>query len=251
LNQFIGLVWLLLLLGPLLFLQRRLHFEVQAIFLLLTRRVDLSIILFSILFFPGVLLHEGSHYLMARLLRVPTGRFSIIPKPMPGGKLQLGYVETAKVDWLRDSLVGAAPFLTGALFVAYAGLIQMGLLALYQAYQSGGPSSVTYMLPELVQTPDFWIWFYLVFTISSTMLPSASDRKAWLPIGIIMLILLALLLYAGAGPWLVEDFAPLLNQLLLAIDVVLLISVAVHFLLWLPTWGLRALISKLTKRTVS
>ena len=90
-----GLVWFLLLLGPFLFLQRSLHREVQAFFLLLTRRQDISIVIFSLLFFPGVLLHETSHYLMARLLNVRTGRFSIIPRPLPDGHLQLGYVETA------------------------------------------------------------------------------------------------------------------------------------------------------------
>ena len=61
-----GLMWLLLLLGPLLFLQHHLHREIQAIFLLLTRRAEIAIMLFSLLFLPGVLLHEGSHYLAAR-----------------------------------------------------------------------------------------------------------------------------------------------------------------------------------------
>ena len=51
-----GLWWLLLMLGPLLLIQPRLHLEIQAVFLLLTRRPALSIGLFSLLFFPGVLL---------------------------------------------------------------------------------------------------------------------------------------------------------------------------------------------------
>ena len=59
-----GLWWLLLLLGPLLLLQRSLHREIQVLFLVVTRRPDIAIALFSVLFFPGVLLHEGSHYLV-------------------------------------------------------------------------------------------------------------------------------------------------------------------------------------------
>jgi hypothetical protein len=31
-----------------------------------------------VVFFPGVLLHEGSHFITAKLLQVRTGRFSII-----------------------------------------------------------------------------------------------------------------------------------------------------------------------------
>ena len=68
LNQFWvyldGLGWLLLMLGPLLFAQRWLHREIQILFLLLTRKPVIALGLFSLLFFPGVLLHELSHYLV-------------------------------------------------------------------------------------------------------------------------------------------------------------------------------------------
>ena len=85
--QYRGLLWLILALGPLLILQRLLHREIQLIFLYITRRVDLAMALFSLLFFPGVLLHEGSHFLAARLLGVRTGGFSILPHLLPGGRL--------------------------------------------------------------------------------------------------------------------------------------------------------------------
>ncbi len=89
------LLYLLLLLVPLLYLQRFLQREIQAIFLLITRQPEISMALFSLIFLPGVLLHEISHFLMAHLLGVRTGRFSIIPKKLEGGRIQLGYVETA------------------------------------------------------------------------------------------------------------------------------------------------------------
>ena len=108
-----GLLWLLLLLGPLLILQRGLHREVQAIFLILTRRPDITIVMFSLVFFR-------------------TGRFSLLPRPLEDGRLQLGFVETSSADWLRDALIGAAPLLAGGLFVAYAGLERLGLLTLWQ-----------------------------------------------------------------------------------------------------------------------
>ena len=74
LGQIDGLVWLVVCLAPFLLVQRWLHRDIQAVFLLLTRRPELTIGLFSLLFFPGVLLHETSHFLMAVLLRVRTGR---------------------------------------------------------------------------------------------------------------------------------------------------------------------------------
>ena len=81
-----GFLWLLLMLGPLLILQRSLHREIQSVFLLITRRPEIAIALFSLLFFPGVLLHESSHFLMAKLLNVPTGRVSSQVIEMPKGE---------------------------------------------------------------------------------------------------------------------------------------------------------------------
>ncbi len=238
-----SLLLLLISLGPLLILQRSLHREVQTIFLLLTRRSDLSIALFAILFFPGVLLHESSHYLAAKLLRVRTGRFSIIPRPLPDGRLQMGYVETASSDWLRDTLIGAAPLVAGGLFVAYAGLARLGLSELWQAYAAGGMDAALALLPQITARPDFWVWFYLTLVVSSTMLPSASDRRAWLPLGLTLLALLGASLLAGAGPWLEQNLAPLLGALFLSVAVVFAISAGVHLLLVLPLWALRTFLA--------
>ena len=59
---------------------------------------------------------------MAKLLGVQTGKFSLIPQAQPNGKLRLGYVETASGGFIRDALIGAAPLVTGSLFVAYVAI---------------------------------------------------------------------------------------------------------------------------------
>lgn len=246
-----GLLLLLCFVGPLLLLQRRLHYETQAIFLILTRRSEIAIVLFSLLFLPGVVLHEASHYLMAGVLRVRTGKFSIIPQPLPDGRLRMGYVETEPVDWLRDGLIGAAPLLLGGAFVAYAGLFRLGLLSVWKMWT--GPGSETDVLLALSQVwnqPDFWLWFYLVFAVSSTMLPSSSDRRAWLPLALSLSILLAASLLAGAGPWLLTNLASPLNRAFQALAVVFAISVLTHLLLLLPVWLARRLLSQLFRLRV-
>lgn len=242
-----GFFWLLLLLGPLLLFQRSLHREVQAVLFLLTRRDDITLTLFSIMFLPGVILHEGSHFLIARLLRVRTGKFSLLPRPIGQGRLQLGYVETAKTDWLRDAIIGAAPLLSGGAFVAYAGLTRLELVKLWDQVVQVGPTAI----PEGLARADFWVWFYLVMVVSSTMLPSASDRRAWQPIGLIIISLLIVSLIAGAGPWLMNYLAPPLNQALRAVAVVFAISIAVHIVFLIPIWLLHRFLANLMRMDVA
>ncbi|MBN2549984.1 MAG: hypothetical protein JXB15_12550 [Anaerolineales bacterium] len=246
-----GLVWVILLLGPLLILQRSLHREIQAVFLLLTRRLEIALTLFSLLFLPGVFLHEGSHYLMARLLGVRTGRLSLIPRPMKSGKLQLGFVETEATDIIRDALIGAAPLLVGGVVVAYTGLSRLGLSALWERWLEGGLVTFSSAIQEVTGQPDFWLWFYIAIAVSSTMLPSASDRRAWLPVAAVLILLLCLSLLGGAGPWLASHLAAPFNQVLRSIALVFGISLLVHLVLWLPVWGVRRLLSAFLRMEVA
>lgn len=241
-----GLWWLLLLLGPFLILQRALHREVQSVFLLLTHRRDITLVLFSMLFFPGVLLHESSHYLVARLFGVRTGKFSVVPQPLENGRLQLGYVETAPADVFRDALIGAAPLIVGSIFVGYVGLFQLGLAQSWKIATLGDPAALSAELSALYARADFWMWFYLLFAVSSTMMPSASDRRAWLPIGIGILVLIGLGLIAGAGPWMADNLAGPINQFFQAVAAVFGLSLLIHIILWAPFFILHKLISKIS-----
>jgi hypothetical protein len=239
-------LYLVLLLVPLLYLQRILQREIQSVFLLLTRQPEISMALFSLLFLPGVLLHELSHYLMAKLLEVPTGRFSIIPRKVDGGRIQLGYVETASTDFVRDALIGMAPLISGILFMAMVGVSRLGMDALWASLIQGQLSSINPVLITMLDRPDFWLWFYLVFTVSSTMLPSASDRRAWLPLILVIVFMLVVILLVGVGPWLLSRVGATLKSAFDAITMVLGITVFIHLVLTPPIYLIRKLISRLT-----
>ncbi len=237
-----GLPWLLVALLPLIFFQRALHRELQAVFLLLTRRADISIALFSLILFPGVLLHELSHFVMAKVLRVRTGKFSLVPRSLGDGRLLMGYVETDPSDFLRDALIGAAPLLAGGVFVAYAGSQRLGLLSLW------GDFSVTLLVDAvlaLFAQPDFWLWFYLTLAVSSTMLPSSADRRAWPGLVLVLIVVSGLALLVGAGPWMLMNLAPGFNGALRAVAVVFGISGAIHFVVLVPVYALRRLLSRI------
>ncbi len=234
-----SLLWLVISLVLFLLAQRWLHQQIQLLFFLITRRLNLALALFSILFLPGVLLHETSHYLVARLLGVRTRRFSIIPQVTVDSRLRLGYVETVQADVIRDTLIGAAPFVFGGAAVAYLGIDRLGIAPLFDLASQGSWGQVWAAVSALPQRPDFWLWFYLTFTISSMMLPSPADRRAWLPVVLVLLAITLLALLAGAGPWMAQNIAPWLDRILRAIATVLGIGLVVHLLLAVPITFLR------------
>ncbi len=244
LNQLSGLIWVVFMLVPLILLQRLLHREIQAVLLILTRDVRFTMGIFSMLFLPGVFLHELSHYLMAKILGVRTGNFSIFPQSLPDGRLQLGYVETAKSDVLRDSLIGAAPLIVGTLFVAYVAIDRLEMRVLWEVFRNGQLDLFWLGIRALPQVRDFYVWFYFVFAVSSTMLPSQSDRHAWQALVISMGVLFGIALLIGAGPWMLSNVAPRLSNFLSSVAVIFGLSAIVHILLILPT----ALVHKLLAR---
>ena len=243
-SQLSGLFWFILILVPLILLQRLLHREIQAVFLIMTRDTRLTMGIFSMLFLPGVFLHELSHFVMAKILRVRTGKFSIFPQSLPDGRLQLGYVETARSDVVRDSLIGAAPLIVGTLFVAYVAVYHLQMRSLWDAFRNGQLDLFWMGVHALPQAQDFYLWFYLAFAVSSTMMPSESDRHAWLELVISVTVLFGIVLLAGAGPWMWSNVAPRLSSFLSSVALIFGLSAFVHILLILPT----ALIHKLLAR---
>ncbi|HCR70074.1 MAG TPA: hypothetical protein DIW23_01400 [Anaerolineae bacterium] len=232
---------------PLVILQRLLHREIQVVTLLITRNIQLTLAIFSILFFPGVLLHETSHFLMAKILRVKTGKFSVIPKPLSNGRLQMGYVEVEQTDFIRDSLIGLAPLIAGTLFIAYAGIAQLHLNTLWNVLQNGQVELFWMGVGLLPAISDFWLWFYLTIVVSSTMMPSESDRHAWLPLGIWIGVLFTLAILSGFGTWMLYNLAPFFDNLLNSVALLFGLSNLVHIVLLFPFFVLHRLLVYIMK----
>lgn len=189
--------WVAITLPFLLLLQRWIHRHLRGVAYLLTGNKRWAVLIYAIILFPGVLLHELSHWLTARLLGVRTGSISLIPRTLKDGSVQLGYVEYYKgrtLDPMRESLIGGAPLIVGTATLLLIGLQIFNVETLSIALQTGEIDNLTRALGQMFTTPDFFVWLYLVFAISNAMMPSPSDRRAW-PAFIIMLAVLALVAY--------------------------------------------------------
>jgi len=123
---------------------------------------------YAIFTLPGTILHELSHWLMAELLRVPTGTITILPTQESNdkGEERLGSVMTARSDPFRGFLIGIAPFVTGII----------SLLVLASLLTSFWGNSPAWQIALVL---------YGMLVIGNSFLISREDRRYWPIIGII------------------------------------------------------------------
>jgi len=196
-------LWLAATLVLLLLIERWIHRHLQGVMLLLTGDPDIAVMLYALPLLPGIILHELSHAFAAVLLGIRVGRISIRPK-RAGQRIQLGFVPIEKTDALRASLVGLAPLLAGSFTILLIGYWMFGLGTVRGALAAGDWDKLIVGLLQVLKTPDAWIWAYVIFTVSNTMLPSRADRQAWRPV-ILFLLLIGVSVWAvGLGPAVIE-----------------------------------------------
>ncbi|MBI1801572.1 MAG: hypothetical protein HYR71_08095 [Chloroflexi bacterium] len=175
------LFWLIFVTLVMLLLKRWVHQHVQMVGYLLTGDVNRAFLFYSLLFFPGTVVHETAHYLAAHLLDVRVRKFSLMPARPSRGMMRLGFVEIDRTDAVREALIGIAPLIAGSAAILL--ITQRGLLAAQDSKaMTAQLSELVASLPQALRLSDFWLLLYLTFTISNGMLPSDSDRQAWTPV---------------------------------------------------------------------
>jgi hypothetical protein len=202
--------WLAVTLGLLLLVERWIHRHLQGVMLLFTGDPEIAVILYALPLLPGIVIHELSHALAAILLGVRVGRISIRPK-RAGQRVQLGFVPIEETGALRASLIGLAPLLVGSAVILLTGYSVFGLSTIGGAFTVGEWSDLIAGLLRALRAPDAWIWAYLIFAVSNTMLPSRADRQAWRPVVLFLLLIGALIWMAGLGPAIIAHSAALIT----------------------------------------
>lgn len=152
--------------------------KLSLLFYHLTRSKTATINLIALLFFPGTVIHELSHFLMAALLFVPVGEMNFWPKMEDENTVRLGSVQIAETDIFRRFLIGAAPFLFGVLLL-------LGLLF--------------YLVSQHLLTHQ-WIFFlmvYVAFEIGNTMFSSKKDMEGALELFGVILFFIIVFYFLG------------------------------------------------------
>ncbi len=138
----------------------------------MTRSNSVTVTIISLLFFPGVVVHELAHLLTAGILFVPVGDMELVPKIGEGGEVRLGSVAIAKTDPIRRMIIGIAPVIFGLLIIIGVPYFMQGKL--------------NFAFTALV--------IYLLFVVGNTMFSSKKDLEGAAEL-IAVLVILGLALY--------------------------------------------------------
>ncbi len=119
----------------------------------------------ALLFFPGTLVHELSHFLTAKLLFVSTGKIELIPYG-EGRNIKLGSVMIAKTDFMRNIFIGIAPFFAGTAILL----------------------SMLFYLPQNIFENKFLLFLvvYIIFEIGNNMFSSKKDLEGTVEVVLII-----------------------------------------------------------------
>ena len=159
------------------FLSREVSKAISQLLLTITKSHKITIHTLSIIFLPGVIIHELSHWMMASMLFVRTGTIEFMPK-INENKVKLGSVAVAKTDPFRRFFIGVAPIIFGLILI----------FSLYVFFFPQG--SITFSWQII-------LFLYLLFEIGNTMYSSSKDMEGAIVFFIAIAILVILYFLFG------------------------------------------------------
>lgn len=208
------------------FLSRVVSKSLFVLFLLVFRARSVAISLLLALTFPGTVIHELAHLFTAEILRVPTGKLTLVPESIRDAHIKSGSVAIAETDPFRRYAIGLAPLVWGMIVL----------------------TAIAYFLPT-VSSPYFFVLIaYLLFSISNSMFSSPEDLKGFLPFALVVGLFVAAGYYLGirfelTGTLLyaaIRTLATLTDSL----TIVLLVNVG----LLVASWGVTRVIYSFRRR---
>lgn len=154
-------------------------------------------ILLSMVFFPGVVIHELAHFLMASVLFVRVGEMEFTPQ-MHGDGIKMGSVRIAKTDIFRRFLIGVAPLIVGLLILIITTYYMLPII-----------SQLTFSILSVVLTV---VYLYGIFVITNTMFSSKKDMEGALGLGLAVVFIMAVIVAAGKSEWITTPAFYVLNN---------------------------------------
>ncbi len=196
--------------------------KLSKLFYYLTKNYKLTVILLSIICFPGTIIHEFAHYVFAKILLVRTGKIVLLPT-FNGNAITLGSVEMARSNIFFRTLIGFAPVLIGTIVITLFVYILESNLYFH-----------TYLW--------YGILGFIIFSISNSMFSSRKDLEG-LTFYLVLLFLSIVFLFIFEKNLFLLYLLPLLNPLFTHVATYLLIPLIIDISIILLMYLLSFLIT--------
>ncbi len=195
-----------------------------------------------------MLLHEVVYWLIAGILNVRADRALQMPEKQEIGELKLNFIKLSKKAGIyRRAIIAIAPLLVG---IAVIWLIAVNVFTIKDVtatMQTGNPEDVLAGVRLLLGAPDFWLWFYLTFTISNTMFPTIDkDLQGWRTIGGVTLVVIIALFIVGSSSQFLDDFALSMVDFLSSLVNVLILIIGFNIFMTMILGTVESLIERVT-----
>jgi len=123
---------------PLLHLERWIHRHLYGVGWLLTQDKERATVLYYLILFPGVFLHEFTQWLVAGALKLKLGRVRVWPRPQADGVLRLDFVRLSRLTGrAARAVVELAPFIAGIGLVLFISRSVFDVAGLSAALSTG------------------------------------------------------------------------------------------------------------------
>ena len=202
---------------------------------------------------PGILLHELTLWLAASVLNVRAERALQFPEQQDIGELRLNFIRLSpNTHNIKRFVIMLSPLGVGivALWAIAMRVFQwettLGLAS------AGTIDDLGRTIASITRTADFWLWFYLAFTIANTMFPSFPDflrkwQRVMLLVALPTLGLLAWRVAGAVNPVIAQGIEGLVSGLALVIIQIIIINIAAVMVLG----SLEAVIERLTNMSAT
>jgi len=98
--------------------------------------------------------------------------------------------------------------------------------------------------------PNFWLWVYLIFSISNAMLPSESDRQAWWSLFLYCIVALVVLFGLGIVEQITSGISGWLLSTLNHLSFAFLVTIVVDGAVIVAVFALESVVMVITGRKV-
>jgi hypothetical protein len=241
-----AIILFIVVFGLTIFLQRWLHQHIQGLTFAVTRDPGCAMRILFLLLLPGVIVHEGSHWVVAKALGVRTGKVSLGLGRARGKHFSLGSVNVERTDSVRESLIGLAPFAVG-----------LGAILLIAGFGFGlwpdsdlTPDQMLNVVLPTANDPMTWLDLYLIFAVSTAMIPSESDREPWGPLIVFFGVIGGLAILLGWTPRIPPDIIDIARRVLQALTFAFGVSVVVNGVVAIVIWVAEWTVTSVTRRKV-